>query len=108
MQNNQEPRESFVLKKQRFEFSSWREIFQLDVFRTMLGKGFQDHFEKNDLLHQIFNVRIDETAAHYTMSAAEKRQLLSPSSSIAKTRTQDRSRGYDAKFYVQTTFGDDD
>jgi hypothetical protein len=78
------------------------------LFRRVLGKGFQDHFEKNELLHQIFNVSIDETAAGYTMSAIEKRKYLGGSSDISKDRTQDRSRGLDSKFAIQTTFDDDE
>jgi hypothetical protein len=45
---------------------------QLDAFREALGTGFQTHFEKNDLLMDIFNVSLDKERKKTQLSAVEK------------------------------------
>lgn len=83
------PRESLSILHQKFEFSSWEEHIQLNALRDVLGHGFQIHFERNDLLQEIFNVKLDREAKKLQLSAVEKRLLISPSSVVAKSRTKE-------------------
>uniref|UniRef100_A0A804LM57 Interferon-related developmental regulator N-terminal domain-containing protein n=2 Tax=Zea mays TaxID=4577 RepID=A0A804LM57_MAIZE len=49
--------------------TSWRESIQLNYMRRFLGRGFLKHSQDNDLLHEVFDIKIDRTE---NMSATEK------------------------------------
>ncbi|CAN6312236.1 unnamed protein product [Urochloa humidicola] len=50
--------------------TSWRESVQLNYLRQFLGRGFLKHAQDNDLLHDIFDIKIDRVE---TMSNTEKK-----------------------------------
>ncbi|WVZ57347.1 hypothetical protein U9M48_007741 [Paspalum notatum var. saurae] len=50
--------------------TSWRESIQLNYLRRFLGRGFLKHAQDNDLLHDIFDIKIDRTE---NMSNTEKK-----------------------------------
>lgn len=88
IENGEEPSESLVFKFQKFNFGSWTELIQLEALREVLGEGLQNHFESNQLLHQIFNLTLDKNAKKLQLSAIEKRLFMSPSSSVKKANTK--------------------
>lgn len=54
--------------------TSWRESIQLNYMRRFLGRGFLKHSQDNDLLHEVFDIKIDRTE---NMSATEKKMFRS-------------------------------
>lgn len=54
--------------------TSWRESIQLNYMRRLLGRGFLKHSQDNDLLHEVFDIKIDRTE---NMSATEKKMFRS-------------------------------
>lgn len=50
--------------------TSWCESIQLNFLRRFLGRGFLKHAQDNDLLHDIFDIKIDRTE---NMSTTEKK-----------------------------------
>ncbi|CAN6289051.1 unnamed protein product [Urochloa humidicola] len=50
--------------------TSWRESIQLNYLRWFLGRGFLKHAQENDLLHDIFDIKIDRVE---NMSTTEKK-----------------------------------
>ncbi|RCV44212.1 hypothetical protein SETIT_9G355800v2 [Setaria italica] len=50
--------------------TSWRESIQLNYLRRFLGRGFLKHAQDNDLLHDIFDIKIDQVK---NMSTTKKK-----------------------------------
>jgi len=54
------PSEKLTIGKKKLEFEGWPKSFQLNHVRAVLGTGFQLHFQKNDVLGEIFGVNTEE------------------------------------------------
>eukprot|EP00741_Cyanophora_paradoxa_P009573 tig00001532_g9272.t1 len=82
------PEVTLKIGKLTLAFSTWADILRLNAFRDALGPGFQVHFERNELLHEIFSV---ETAGCEAakLTPLQKRLFLSKSSELRKA--QDRN-----------------
>ncbi|KAJ2478525.1 Interferon- developmental regulator 1 [Coemansia sp. RSA 2320] len=76
-------------------FSDWPRIIRLYAFRSTLGGGINAHFADNPLLQQVFNVEFDSAANDYANN--EARQVVSPSSSLAKARSVDMRKRREAR-----------
>lgn len=107
IESGEEPIENLVFKFQKFNFSGWTEITQLNALRDILGEGLQSHFETNTLVHQIFDLVLDKNAKKIQLSAVEKRLYMSPSSSFKKASTKSLNKQRNEK-QVSLDFSTDD
>lgn len=75
IKNGECPEESLRIsgKNGILRVTSWRELIQLNYMRRFLGRGFLKHSQDNDLLHDIFDIKIDRTE---NMSTTKKVSLL--------------------------------
>eukprot|EP01114_Cavostelium_apophysatum_P013516 TRINITY_DN3290_c0_g1_i1.p1 TRINITY_DN3290_c0_g1~~TRINITY_DN3290_c0_g1_i1.p1 ORF type:complete len:398 (-),score=113.93 TRINITY_DN3290_c0_g1_i1:36-1229(-) len=92
IENGETPNESLVFKHQRYEFHGWTQLIQLSAFREALAEGLSPHFERNDLVHQIFDVTLDKDMKKVQLSAVEKRMFMSPSSPMKKASTKSMTK----------------
>eukprot|EP01118_Nematostelium_gracile_P016287 TRINITY_DN6705_c0_g1_i1.p1 TRINITY_DN6705_c0_g1~~TRINITY_DN6705_c0_g1_i1.p1 ORF type:complete len:388 (+),score=103.05 TRINITY_DN6705_c0_g1_i1:84-1247(+) len=88
VETGESPIETLSFKFQKFDFDSWHKIIQLNTLRDTLAQGLQTHFESNDLIQEIFNIRLDKEAVKQTLSQTEKRMMFSPNSPLSKARTK--------------------
>jgi len=102
-----EPKESLSFKHQKFEFSGWNELIQLDAMRDVLGEGLQEHFEMNDLMQQIFAYDLNRDLNRVQLTQLQKRFLLSPSAEHKKNRTQVMSKKRGEKSISLHSFEDE-
>ncbi|MDP2435060.1 MAG: hypothetical protein Q8P67_04910 [archaeon] len=86
VEKNTPPSVELIVNKQQVSFGSWEEVIQLNALKLTLRSGFQIHFQHNDLLHQIFDVRIQKETSKYKLSKLEKRQFCSKNSAASKDR----------------------
>jgi len=72
MKSGERPEESLRIsgKNGILRVTSWRESIQLNYLRRFLGRGFLKHAQDNDLLHDIFDIKIDCVE---NMSTTEKK-----------------------------------
>jgi len=91
------PSETLEFKHQKFVFSEWHLILQLDRFRAVLAEGLQNHFEMNPLMGQVFGVIVDNGKPKEKMSHLEKRFFMSPSSEKSRTRSKDLTKKRDRR-----------
>jgi len=87
VENGEVPTITLSFKHQKVDFDSWHQIHQLNALRECLGEGLQIHFEKNDLLQDIFGIHLDKDGKKTQLSAVEKRMFQSPSSPLSKSRS---------------------
>jgi len=87
VETGEAPSETLSFKHQKYNFTNFCEITQLNALRDFLGEGLQVHFENNQLLSEMFEVVQAETGKRQKKSAVEKRLTMSPSSPMAKARS---------------------
>eukprot|EP01102_Stenamoeba_stenopodia_P008487 TRINITY_DN2441_c0_g6_i1.p1 TRINITY_DN2441_c0_g6~~TRINITY_DN2441_c0_g6_i1.p1 ORF type:complete len:445 (+),score=138.50 TRINITY_DN2441_c0_g6_i1:296-1630(+) len=106
VQNGTVPSTTLVFQHQKVSFTSWADVKKLELFRDILGTGLQHHFVNNELLHEVFGVSINPEQAKVSLSALEKRSLMSPSSAASKARSrlEGKTRGVRS---VALQFGSD-
>jgi len=104
VEENEIPVEDIEIKFTKMKFSSWSQLKQLDSVRDLLAIGFQTHFQHNELLQDIFDVRISEDAKKKGLSAVEKRMMQSPSSPLNKMRTKNLSKQRDVRERATESF----
>jgi len=97
IQAGESPNETLNFKHQKFTFSTWSSIRQLDVLRECLGGGLQTHFEKNDLFQQIFSISVKKDIKKAPRSAVEKRMTKSPNSIESKARSKNMTKNRSEK-----------
>jgi len=95
---------SITVRTHQFQFHSWSEIKELEMFRDILQEGFQTHLQGNSLLADVFGIEI--STPMNKMTKLEKRQYMSTNSVFAKGRTRKRAAGRDAKRRMQDNPGD--
>lgn len=75
---------------------TWSETVQLNALKRYLGdSGFQAYMQGNTLLHEIFDVELEEKRVRVCdlkLSSIEKRMLYSPNSAKSKARTKALNR----------------
>ncbi|KAG0583280.1 hypothetical protein KC19_3G123300 [Ceratodon purpureus] len=75
---------------------TWSETVQLNALKSYLGEsGLQAHMQGNVLLHEIFEVELEEKrvrVCELKLSSVEKRMMFSPNSVASKTRTKALNR----------------
>jgi len=98
------PKEVLSFKHQKIEFDNWEKLVQLDFMRETLNEGLQLHFEKNDLLQEIFDVGHLKDAKKTQLSQTEKRLYFSPSSVYSKARTKDINKQRSSREHATQTF----
>ena len=86
------PTIDIVVNKQQLVFNSWEQITQLNALRSALRTGFHIHLQYNDLLHEIFDVRIQKEHSTHKLTRLEKRQFCSKNSAASKDRTSSRDQ----------------
>ncbi|KAJ2161008.1 Interferon- developmental regulator 1 [Coemansia sp. RSA 552] len=77
------------------QLNTWPRILRLQAFRAALGGGLPEHFARNELLHDVFEVEFDPSHDAYLANRA--RVVVDPSSSVAKARSVDLRRRRDAR-----------
>jgi len=92
IENGQQKYEEIEINHQKLTFNKWEEIKQLDVFRNILGTGFQTHFQNNELLQDIFDVDINLDTRKVSMTATQKRMIQSPNSVVSKSKTKNLNK----------------
>jgi len=92
IENGTVPDSTLSFKNQKFTFSTWLQLRQLEAVRDTLGTGLQLHFEKNELLQQIFEVEVDSKKAKAKLTAIQKRMTKSPNSPLSKARTKELNK----------------
>lgn len=76
IKNGECPEESLRIsgKNGILRVTSWCESIQLNYMKRFLGRGFLKHAQDNDLMHEIFDIKIDHTEK---MSTTEKKMFRS-------------------------------
>jgi len=92
IENGTVPDSTLSFNHQKFKFSSWLQLRQLEAVRDTLGTGLQLHFEKNELLQEIFDVEVDSQKVKTKLTAIQKRMTKSPNSPLSKARTKDLNK----------------
>jgi hypothetical protein len=85
------PEEKLVFNKSPIVFRSWVHLKQLNAVRDALGEGLQAHFIENPLLSEVFSATVSKSVQAHSMSAVEKRMVMSPSSFASKARSKAKS-----------------
>ncbi|KAH3760924.1 hypothetical protein Pelo_7266 [Pelomyxa schiedti] len=91
IQEGIEPTEKMTIKFHPLVFTGWPQVTQLYILRETLTTGFALHMEKNTILHQLFDLRLDPHKSREKLSHVEKRRFKSGNSERAKARTQKRN-----------------
>jgi len=88
------PSISLAFKNFKVDFTSWKQVKQLDFFRISLAGGLQTHFEENELLREIFEFEANKNPHSNVekLSKIEKRLKMSPCSQLNKSRSKGRGK----------------
>lgn len=93
------PAVALVINKQEVRFDNWEQIIQLGALRAALRSGFQTHMHHNDLLHQIFDIRLAKEVSAHKLSRLEKRFYCSKNSASSRDRSESRAAARDKKHF---------
>jgi len=100
LEDDHQPFEQLSFKFQKFQFDTWASIIHLNCLRECLGEGFHIHFVENQLLQDIFDIKLDKDAKKVQMSQREKRKFLSSNSEQSKRLSQNRSKQRSSKNFI--------
>jgi hypothetical protein len=104
LRSGQAPEVVVVVNKQELRFDSFERLIQLDALRAALRSGFQCHLQYNELLHDIFDVRIQKETSVHKLSHIDKRLFCSKNSARAKDRTAARDSARAKKMAAGAAF----
>eukprot|EP00299_Pterocystis_sp_00344_P013694 c6739_g1_i1.p1 GENE.c6739_g1_i1~~c6739_g1_i1.p1 ORF type:complete len:416 (-),score=94.15 c6739_g1_i1:8-1255(-) len=84
LDDGESPSESLKINGKAVEIVTWAQICRLEIFRHVLGTGFQPHFQENEVLHAIFDYHANAEAKLSTAEKSQKRSVQEKSRATAR------------------------
>ena len=101
--HGERPEISLTISGESIAFTSWTQIFRLNMLKRALSTGFQAHFSQNSLIRDIFMLGPPQEMPT-RLSSLEKRKYMSKNSAASKELTLDRKFDRTARSNMKNAF----